>query len=82
MTASEFVIDTQEKMGFLLKGLYELTISNQALLSVLQEHLPQIDYEKHHRAAMQSASAKQMLQLIRASDKSLERLKEGLNDQN
>ena len=78
MTTSQPIIDMYGEMQFLLKGLYEVTVANQAMLSALKESFPDVDYEKHHRAAMETASAKGVLDNIRAIDELIERMKREL----
>ena len=78
MTIVECIIDAYEKMQFFQEGLFELTVSNHALLSAMKECFPEVDYEKHHRAAMQTALAKGILDNIRETGEIIELMKKEL----
>jgi hypothetical protein len=57
MTSTELLVKILEQTYSQQKTLYDLTVSNQALIGALKESLPNFNYEKHYNLALASQLA-------------------------
>jgi len=74
MTSTELLVKILEQTYYLQKALYDLAVSNQALIGALKESLPNFDYEKHYNLALVSQLVVDIKESQRSTLSTLEKM--------